>query len=208
MHSIELLLDPVTDDAVRQEWHALREADLPSQATHTGATNAPHLTLLARSSIDGSRDDDLRRVFAELPLVVEFGGLVVFGRPPRGFVLARLVVVTPRLLRLHELVHEVLAADLEEASDQDPSGQAAQDQKAQNPRAREPGAQEPARIRPREASHALPGHWTPHVTLASRLDAAQIAAALTVLDAPPSSSAPRLAAGRRWDSTARTVTPL
>jgi hypothetical protein len=43
--------------------------------------------------------------FRVLPLPLAFSGLVVFGAPPRGLVLARLVVPTAALLGLHAAVH-------------------------------------------------------------------------------------------------------
>lgn len=190
MHSIELLLDETADDAVRREWSALAEAGLPSQARHSGETNAPHITLVARAEIGAEHDDRLRAVAAGLPMGIELGALVVFGGPPRGLVLARLAVVTRGLLSLHEAVHRAVAAG--DAGD---------------------------------SPHTLPGRWTPHVTLASRLTPDQLATAVETLDAhrrasddgttrgssSPSSS-PRdpaqAVALRRWDSTSRTVTPL
>ncbi len=193
MHSIELLLDGAADEAVRREWSALAEAGLPSQAHHTGETNAPHITLVAREEIGPEHDDRLRAVAAGLPVGAELGALVVFGGPPRGLVLARLAVVSGGLLSLHEAVHDAVAA-----------GDAV------------------------DSPHTLPGRWTPHVTLASRLTPDQLAAAVETLDAhrrasvdgtargsaSPNSSSPspldsaQAVALRRWDSTARTVTPL
>ena len=108
MHSIELLLDPASDAAVRDEWAALGAADLPTQAAHPGGTNAPHVTLAARPLFDATADDALTEVLHELPLPVDVGPLVVFGAPPRGLVLARLVVATPALLALHVAVHRAL----------------------------------------------------------------------------------------------------
>ena len=43
-----------------------------------------------------------------LPLPVDLGSLVVFGAPPRGLVLVRLVVVRAELLDLHARVHAAL----------------------------------------------------------------------------------------------------
>ncbi|RKR73078.1 2'-5' RNA ligase family protein [Frondihabitans australicus] len=172
MHSIELLLDPESDRAIRRQWARLADAGLPSQARHTGDTNAPHITLAARERLGAEFDVRLGAVAASLPVPVGLGALVVFGRPPRGLVLARLAVVTPRLLRLHAAVHEVLG---------------------DGP----------------DAAHTLPGHWTPHVTLASRLTSAQLAEAVEVLrDDDAALAAAGATALRRWDSTARTVTPL
>jgi hypothetical protein len=45
VQTVELLLDPTTDSAVRAEWQRLAEVGLPSQARHHGGTNAPHITL-------------------------------------------------------------------------------------------------------------------------------------------------------------------
>lgn len=174
MHSIELLLDTSTDAAVRDQWQTLRAADLPTQADHQGATNAPHVTLAARPLFDGSADERLGEVLADLPLPVDLGSLVVFGAPPRGLVLARLVVVTTALLDLHARVHAVL-------------GDA-----------------------PGDARHTTPDHWTPHVTLAHRMTPEQLARALQALDdaGSPTLEGATLTAGRRWDGTAKVVTPL
>ncbi|ARC57584.1 RNA 2',3'-cyclic phosphodiesterase [Frondihabitans sp. 762G35] len=179
MHSLELLLDDATDAHVRTQWSALLEADLPSQARHAGASNAPHVTLLARGSLDASHDDELRAAFGALPVPVELGGLVVFGTAARGLVLARLAVAGTRILRLHETVHGIVGA----------------------PDGAEGGAQ--------DAPHTLPGRWTPHVTLASRLTAEQVGRALVALAGTPDAEGPaHFAAARRWDSTLREVTPL
>ena len=109
VHSIELLLDAATDAAVRDQWQALRAAELPTQADHPGDSNAPHVTLAARPLFDDAADERLREAFAAaLPLPVDLGSLVVFGAPPRGLVLVRLVVVRAELLDLHARVHDAL----------------------------------------------------------------------------------------------------
>ena len=171
MHSIELLLDPATDEAVRGEWALLAEAGLPSQARHTGASNAPHVTLLAAPGFDASHDDELAEAMSALPLPVTLGPLLVFGRPPRGLVLARGIVVSRGILRLHERVD---------------------------------GIAHDATI----ASHSRPGAWTPHVTLAMRLDPDQLAAAVRALEATPTELEGTFASARRWDGTERRITPL
>lgn len=100
VHSLELLLDDVSDAAVRAEWQVLRDAGLPNQADHTGATNAPHVTLLVTESLPAT-DEDLGTVLGPmLPLPVRLGPVVAF--PGRRLVLARLVLVDEPLLRLHE----------------------------------------------------------------------------------------------------------
>lgn len=107
MHSIEALLDDESDEAVRATWLALRDAGLPSQARHAGESNAPHVTLVARPVVDASTDETLARAAASLPVPIGFAGLVVFGRPPRGLVLARLVTSSVAILGLHDLVHRI-----------------------------------------------------------------------------------------------------
>lgn len=47
--------------------------------------------------------------------------------------------------------------------------------------------------------HTAPGQWTPHVTLARRLGAAELVEALLVLDSAPSTLVGTTAALRRWD---------
>jgi 2'-5' RNA ligase len=59
---------------------------------------------------------------------------------------------------------------------------------------------------PGQIRTSLPGSWTPHITLARRLSAQQVAAALQVIQPPPE---PLRAVGlRRWDSDTRTVVRL
>ncbi|MEO7754550.1 MAG: 2'-5' RNA ligase family protein [Terracoccus sp.] len=104
-HSIEAMFDPATDAAVREEWRALLDAGLRSQAAHPGATNAPHLTLSVARSIPESLDAVIERDLAAddlLPLEIGLGPVVVLGE--RRPVLARLVVPTTGLLRLHAVV--------------------------------------------------------------------------------------------------------
>ncbi len=105
LHSIEAMFDPDTDAAVREEWRALLDAGLRSQAAHTGATNAPHVTLSVARSIPEWIDAVVERDLAAddvLPLEVGLGPVVVLGE--RRPVLARLVVPTAGLLHLHAVV--------------------------------------------------------------------------------------------------------
>lgn len=118
MHHVELLLDPDTEAAVREQWRLLDAAGLPSQARHRNASNRPHVTLtMTRAWPDPA---DLRQAtspLAALPVPVRLGAPVVFGREP--YVLARLVVATDALLTLHRdlverlppLASELLAPD-------------------------------------------------------------------------------------------------
>lgn len=100
MQTVELLLDDATDAAVRGEWQRLADAGLPSQALHTGSTNAPHVTLAVARAIPEPVEGSVAMVADALPLPVELGALVVFGS--RRPALARLVIARAPLLGLHE----------------------------------------------------------------------------------------------------------
>lgn len=109
MQSVELLLDQATDEHVREQWRALAEAGLPSQARHTGTTNAPHVTLAVREAIDASAESALRGVAASLPLRIRLSSTAVFGR--HRYVLVRLLVVDEPLLRLHAATAAAFGSD-------------------------------------------------------------------------------------------------
>lgn len=106
MRSIELTLDDDADAAVRADWAALAEAELPSLAAHTSATNRPHLTLAAGEGLADS--PALREALGALPVPVVLGSVVLFGDYAKRVVLARQVVVTPELIALHARVHDLL----------------------------------------------------------------------------------------------------
>lgn len=99
MRSIELTLDDATDAAVRAEWRTLAEHELPSLASHTAASNAPHVTLVAGERLD--RGEIPTDAFDGLPLPLHFGAVAVFPAARDRFVLIRTVVVTTELLALH-----------------------------------------------------------------------------------------------------------
>ncbi|MDF2443191.1 MAG: hypothetical protein JWR01_1394 [Subtercola sp.] len=210
MMSFELLLDPATDARFRAEWDTLLAAGLPSQARHTGASNAPHITLLAARAVDAALRTEApggpasrvpgsppsasppsaSRAAASpappagvdhRPLPLAFAGFAVFGQPPSGLVLARLVITSPPLLDLHASVHR-----------------------------RAQGATE-------LSPFTRPNAWVPHVTLASRLTPSQLADALSALAAEerPShslsvvTSMPAFAGPlRHWNGDTKTVTTL
>jgi hypothetical protein len=139
------------------------------------------VTLLAAEGLGGSADDALRAIAASGPLpVLRLGGLVVFGVPPRGLVLARQIVVDQALLGLHARIHAAVDAVPHDPEDGDA---------------------------PEVIPHTRPGHWTPHVSLALRLTAEQLGAAVSALGRIDPFDAP--AAGlRRWDPRDRTVAGL
>ena len=105
VHSVELLLDDALDGTVRGQWAALLDAGLPSQGRHAGPSNRPHVTLALAHSL--SDPTALAGAVVALPTAVTLGGFVVFGRS--RFVLARLVVASPALLRLQSSVRAALA---------------------------------------------------------------------------------------------------
>lgn len=104
-HSIELLVDPDTDAAVRRMWTALVDSGLPSQGNHRSSSNRPHITLVAAERIDPGIDDLARTLESRLPLRVDVGASLVF-RGGRSTV-ARLVVASRELLALHREVYEI-----------------------------------------------------------------------------------------------------
>ena len=159
VQSVELLLDDELDAVVRAQWRALADAGLPSQARHTGPTNRPHVTLaVSFRRWPEAVEAALRDAVGPLPLPVRLGGLVTFGQGGR-YVLARLVVPSSGLLALHARIAAAVAADHPDPDpDPDPDHIDA------------PG-------------HLAVGRWTPHVTLARRIDAALFPAALGALAA-------------------------
>ena len=55
------------------------------------------------------------------------------------------------------------------------------------------------------AGHFGPGHWSPHVTIAQRIDADRIGSAIAVLEGTTSEIEARVRRCRRWDSERRTA---
>lgn len=108
MHHLDLVLDDAADRSVRGEWARLGEAGLPSQAQHRSPSNRPHVTLTTSEGWpEGEGLGSVLRVLAGLPVAGRLGAPVLLGRGP--FVLARLVVASEPLLRLHADLAEALA---------------------------------------------------------------------------------------------------
>lgn len=172
VHSLELLLDETTDAAVRRQWRRLLDADLPSQARHTGASNRPHITLALADELPVDVVAAVRAAVGDaLPLRVRLGGLLVFAG--RRAVVSRLVVASTALLELQAAVTAALG---DEAVD--PHGQFA------------------------------PGAWTPHVTLARRLEPDQLGPVLEVAGEEPADVGGQAVELRQWDMTARVTGTL
>jgi 2'-5' RNA ligase len=80
LHSLELVADTAGEAAIRADWQALRDAGLRSMLDHVGATNTPHVTVIALASItsiDEARAVDLLGDL--LPIRVVTSGIAVFG---------------------------------------------------------------------------------------------------------------------------------
>ena len=101
VHSVELVFDPATEQAIRDIWDALAAAGVPSQAH----ASRPHATLTVADRIAPDVDGVLAPVAAGLPLVCHIGAVVLFGRSAP--VLARLLVPGIELLRVHADVHRL-----------------------------------------------------------------------------------------------------
>jgi hypothetical protein len=92
LQALELVPDADGQELVRRDWRLLRDAGLPSQLDHRGASNAPHLTLVAAPLVDETaRAFAVDRIVPLLPLGVRTAGLVVLGGP--RVTLARLLDV-------------------------------------------------------------------------------------------------------------------
>ena len=87
LQSVELLLDPEADEAVRVLWKALSDNGIPSQADHHGPTNAPHVTLAAVPDVTDAAEEALVPLVAQLPLALELAGPVLLGERRPALVL-------------------------------------------------------------------------------------------------------------------------
>jgi 2'-5' RNA ligase len=106
VQSVELLLDPRSDDAVRRQWQALADAGLTSPARHTSASNRPHVTLaVSRRPFPDDVESAVAAAVAtgSFPVPARLGGLLLFGHGDR-YVLARLVVPSAELLAVQARV--------------------------------------------------------------------------------------------------------
>ncbi len=80
MHALELVLDEAGRASVVDDWQALRDAGLPSQLDHRGATNAPHVTVVAAPLMPEAAIDVARvRLGGLLPVRARVAGLLVLG---------------------------------------------------------------------------------------------------------------------------------
>ena len=98
--SVELVPDDTVDRAVREDWSRLIGAGLPSSGRNPAPSNRPHITVAVRDHVEPAVLADMADL---LPLPLELGGVLLFGRSPR-LVLTRQVVVGAQLLAFHAAV--------------------------------------------------------------------------------------------------------
>lgn len=80
LHALELVPDEAGQELVRAEWQALRDAGLPSQLDHRGASNAPHVTVVAGPALSPEALDVARvRLGGLLPVRARMSGLLLLG---------------------------------------------------------------------------------------------------------------------------------
>ncbi|WP_176491517.1 2'-5' RNA ligase family protein [Curtobacterium sp. 'Ferrero'] len=103
MRSIELVLTPASDAAVRAAWDELVSDGLPSLGRHVSESNAPHVTLVAGPDLPVPS-----RIDAPLPARLRLGGVLLFPAGPERSVLVRAVVVDPALAAFHAAVHRAV----------------------------------------------------------------------------------------------------
>lgn len=94
--SLDLSLDPASDEAVRAGWQALEQEEIPSEGRRTSPTHRPHITLLGAETVPLElQERAIRRLQPLLPARLVAGATVVFGRGP--FVVAHLLTPDPAL---------------------------------------------------------------------------------------------------------------
>lgn len=108
--SVEGVFDEATDAEVRRRWTVLADAGLPSQASHRGQSNSPHLTLSVAERVPADVEQSLVGLAtgpeSGLPLSCRLGPLVLLGG--RRLVVAHLVVPSEPLLRLQSAAAAVM----------------------------------------------------------------------------------------------------
>jgi 2'-5' RNA ligase len=203
VRSIELTFDPAVEASFRAEWSALEGAGLPHQGRPPHTSNRPHLTLAAGAALEPT--DAVRAVFSprdsSAPAAQPSDGVPSDGVPSDGRSSAGLSAavappdVLPVELRMSGLLlfpagpgRFVLARPVVVTAALLALHRALHE--------RAPGA----------IDLTLPGRWTPHVTLARRLNAAQVAEALSVLGEPPPTG--HCVAARFWNGETKTLTAL
>ncbi|NPD03833.1 hypothetical protein HN031_03925 [Nocardioides sp. zg-1308] len=98
LHALELLPDDAGHDVVRRDWQALRDAGLPSQLDHRGATNSPHVTVVAAPVLRAEDQQEAYDLLGPLlPTGARAAGIALLGG--RRVTLVRLVEVPDTVVR-------------------------------------------------------------------------------------------------------------
>lgn len=105
--SVELLLDPPSENFLLEDWAALEAAGLPNQSRHLSFSNSPHITLAAAGRIDDRYDAFLARAAQDGPADLVTAGFLVFPTR-RKYVLARQVIGSDALTGLHRRIWAAL----------------------------------------------------------------------------------------------------
>jgi 2'-5' RNA ligase len=114
--SVELIVDPAAEAALRAQWDRLAAAGLPSaRGASPSPEQRPHITLYAADAIPPEVDDALPSLFTDLDLTVRIGPLMVFGRRADRLILVRAVAGSAELVELQTRTARLCSAD--------PSGQ-------------------------------------------------------------------------------------
>lgn len=210
LHALELTLDPASDVMVRRLWGLLAAAGLPSQARHTGATNAPHLTVASAPAIASTVEQDATVLLGPLlPARMPVAGLTVLGR--RRLTLALLVTPGPAVVAaVHQIRATISHTTITGALASAGSSPWLADTEVGTPEssgsAHATTQPENGKTWPQPAGDRRP--WVGHVTVARGLTPAQLAAAVEILtrhDPVDEVTADTL---RRWDPDTGTVRRL
>ena len=188
MRSIELTFDPALEAAVRAEWAALQAAGLPNLGRHPDASNRPHLTVAAGAALEIT--DALTRLFTTAHVETtptSCGGQPALAHMPPATLPVDIRVSGLLLFRAGS-GRFVLARPVVMSEALLTLHRAVLEQAA--------GAVELTQ----------PDRWTPHVTLARRINAGQVAEALDILGEPPAPG--RAVAARFWNGETKTLTAL
>lgn len=106
VQSVELLLDPSTESAIRDQWAQLRAAGLPSEWRATRGAHRPHITVGVAGATTPDVEESLHGVATRLPIWLEVGSSLVFLH--RFEILVRAVSPTDELRALQAEVHHLL----------------------------------------------------------------------------------------------------
>lgn len=98
LHALELVPDEAGRSALLDDWQALRDAGLPSQLDHRGASNAPHVTVVSAPLLPQEALDVAEvRLGGLLPVAARLSGLLLLGG--ERVTIARAVDVDDTVLR-------------------------------------------------------------------------------------------------------------